>query len=88
MLIPKQHVTKLTDLSSQSQHGYWDILKKTANLYGLDYFVLASRNGNPEYTGATIMHLHMQFIVGDPKAEERVIVVASSKPNDDSPPPA
>lgn len=88
MLIPKQHVTKLTELSAQSQRGYWDILQKAAERYGPDYFVLASRNGNPRYTGATIAHLHMQFIVGDPDADERVIVVASSKPSDNGPPPA
>ena len=80
LLVPKDHVASLTEISEASQRAYWDILQKTAKKYGSEYFVLASRNGNPRGTGATIVHLHMQFIVADPNSDVPVAIYASSKP--------
>jgi ATP adenylyltransferase len=81
LLVPKQHVVSMTELSPESQQGFWDILRRTAKAWGPDYFVLASRNGSPSGTGATIMHFHMQFIVADPNSEVPVAIYASSKPS-------
>jgi ATP adenylyltransferase len=67
MLIPKRHVASLTELSLWEWIGYRRMLRRVANYYDLTYFVNASRNGDPTYTGATIMHLHIHLIVGDPK---------------------
>lgn len=66
LLLPQEHVTKMTDLSVASQQGFWDILKSAEELFGPDYFVLGVRNGEMSGTGSTIAHLHVQFIVSDP----------------------
>lgn len=82
MLVPKEHVTRQTDLSADAKAGYWEILDLLVAHLGSDYFVLGSRNGDLRFTGGTIAHLHIQVIVGDPdNYQEPVRFYASSVPS-------
>lgn len=85
LLVPSEHVTRMDQLSSRSQAGFWEILDGAAMMFGRNYYVLGARNGDMRYTGATIAHLHIQFIVGDPDNQgEPVKLYVSSRPPDPS----
>jgi diadenosine tetraphosphate (Ap4A) HIT family hydrolase len=66
MLVPVEHVSRLTELSPMCREGYWDILERMERELNLDYHVDGVRNGDPAFTGGTIVHLHIQVIVSDP----------------------
>lgn len=88
LLLPHEHVTSMLDLSTVSRGDFWDILDLVDTSYGLTYFGLASRNGDPRFTGATINHLHVHIIVGDPSyAGDSIAFYLSSNPDLNSGPP-
>lgn len=64
LLIPKEHVTDLLDLSSASRADFWEVLASVRSEYGLSNYGLGSRNGDSRYTGGTIRHLHVHVLVG------------------------
>jgi ATP adenylyltransferase len=64
LLIPKEHVTDLLDLSPASRADFWEVLASVRSEYGLSHYGLGSRNGDSRYTGGTIRHLHVHVLVG------------------------
>lgn len=82
LLLPHEHVGSKIELSPASRTGYWDILDQLAATYDLTYFGDGTRNGDPRYTGGTIVHLHTHVIVGDPLHKgDRVKLFLSSVPD-------
>jgi diadenosine tetraphosphate (Ap4A) HIT family hydrolase len=69
MLIPDEHVSDLLDLSPPAQADFWQALGWVREQHGLEYYGIAARNGDPRFTGGTIVHLHIHVIVGDPDGE-------------------
>ncbi|MCX5049803.1 MULTISPECIES: HIT family protein [unclassified Streptomyces] len=65
LLIPKEHVTDLLDLSSDARADFWEVLAYTKEKYGMDHYGLGARNGDCRYTGGTIRHLHVHVLVGE-----------------------
>ena len=87
LLVPREHVSALTELSGDSQLGFWNALEYVARTYNLEYYGLACRNGDMRFSGATIAHLHIHVIVGDPANEgPAVAVYLSSVPSTNSSP--
>ncbi len=87
MLLPREHVSMLTDLSPVARASYWEMLDYVVANYGLTYFGTGARNGDMRYTGATIAHLHIHIIVGDPDNEgDAVKLFLSSRPKPDPSP--
>jgi diadenosine tetraphosphate (Ap4A) HIT family hydrolase len=64
LLIPKEHVTDLLDLSPAARADFWEVLGAVRERYGLSNYGLGSRNGDSRYTGGTIRHLHVHVLVG------------------------
>jgi diadenosine tetraphosphate (Ap4A) HIT family hydrolase len=65
LFVTNAHITDTKDLSSSAwaelqSHIAWVIAE-----HGIEHGTLLMRSGNMEKTGATVMHLHAQFIVGE-----------------------
>ncbi len=89
LLLPHDHVTSMAELSPAARDGFWEILDRVRDDFGLDYFGLGSRNGDPRFTGATIMHLHVHIIVADPDYLGAAIALyLSSNPQLNAAPPS
>jgi diadenosine tetraphosphate (Ap4A) HIT family hydrolase len=65
LLIPREHVLDMVDLSGAAREGFWEVLAHARDHYELDHYGLGVRNGRCESTGGTIRHLHMHLLVGD-----------------------
>jgi ATP adenylyltransferase len=74
MVIPREHVSDLIDLSPAAQADLFAVLGQLRDRFGLSYYGLGVRCGDCRYTGATIQHLHAHVLVGDPGAEPEAIV--------------
>jgi ATP adenylyltransferase len=66
LLIPREHVLDIVDLSDAARAGFWGALTFAREWYNLDHYGLGVRNGRCESTGGTIRHLHIHMLVGDP----------------------
>jgi ATP adenylyltransferase len=82
LLVPRAHVTDLLDLDGDALHEFWDAVRWVRDTYRLDFYGLGARCGDCAYTGGTIVHAHVHFIVGDVEAREHtpVRLKLSSKP--------
>ncbi|MFB9239387.1 HIT family protein [Plantactinospora siamensis] len=65
LLVPHAHVGDLLDLPAAAQAEFWTVLGWVRDRYGLAYYGLGSRNGDPGRTGGTIEHVHLHVVVGD-----------------------
>jgi ATP adenylyltransferase len=65
LLVPDEHVTDLVDLSSEAQADFWVALKWVRDHHGLTYHSMVARNGECEFTGATVRHVHVHLLQGD-----------------------
>ncbi|MFJ6739050.1 HIT family protein [Streptomyces sp. NPDC091279] len=65
LLIPKDHVTDLVDLTAPARADFFDALASVREKYALDHYGLGVRNGDCRYTGGTIRHLHVHVLVGE-----------------------
>lgn len=84
LLVPDEHVTDLVDLPAAAQQGYWSALAWVRDTYELTFYSLAVRNGDCEYTGGTVRHVHVHLLqgdVGDP-SHQPVRTKLSSRPQD------
>jgi ATP adenylyltransferase len=79
MLVPHEHVTDLLDLTAPAQRDFWSTLDWVRQTYGLSYYGLGARNGDPRFTGGTIAHVHVHVIVGDPDGEPVRFKVSSPR---------
>ncbi len=68
MLVPREHVADLLDLSPAAQQDFWIALRWIRDEHALTYYGLGARNGECRHTGGTIEHVHVHVIVGDPDA--------------------
>lgn len=79
LIIPKRHLTRMTQLLMQGELAelmwmvYWLDHKLELGCAGYSFFV---RNGNTRFTGATIDHLHFHFIVGGLRPENATLADA------------
>jgi ATP adenylyltransferase len=82
LVVPKEHVTDLLDLSVAAQADYWPVLSWVRDRFGLTHYGLAARNGDCAYTGGTISHVHVHVLVGDVEDPDHqpVRVRLSSRP--------
>jgi ATP adenylyltransferase len=69
LLIPRPHVLELVELTQEGRTGYWEALEAARAVTGGDSYGLGVRNGDCAATGATIAHLHVHFLVPDPRPE-------------------
>jgi diadenosine tetraphosphate (Ap4A) HIT family hydrolase len=65
LVVPREHVSDLIDLSADAQAELWPTLAWVRTEYALTYYGLGARNGDPRYTGGTVEHLHLHLLVGD-----------------------
>lgn len=63
MAIPKEHVTKLEDVSIEFWQEALSFFQGLEKELGITGGSIAMRFGNPAETGATAHHLHIHFIV-------------------------
>lgn len=87
LMLPKDHVSMMTELEPSAQSDFWELLDQAVHMFTLTYWGLASRNGDPMYTGATIRHLHFHLIVADPDHKGPAVAVYLSSVPSDNPPP-
>ena len=82
LLVPDEHVADILDLSPEAQADFWSVLAWVREEYQLTYYGLGSRNGDFEYTGSTISHVHVHVLVGDVENPEHkpVRMKFSSRP--------
>jgi ATP adenylyltransferase len=82
LLVPDEHVTDMADLSEDAQRDFWTALRWVKFRYRLAHYGLAARNGDSEFTGGTIRHLHIHLLQGDvdDPAHQGVRVRLSSRP--------
>ena len=82
LLVPDEHVTDMADLSEEAQRDFWTALRWIRDHYGLAHYGLAARNGDSEFTGGTIRHLHILVLQGevDDPDHQGVRVRLSSRP--------
>jgi ATP adenylyltransferase len=74
LVVPHEHATDLLDLSSASQLDFWNALAMIRERFDLNYYGLGVRNGDCQFTGATIAHVHAHVIVGDTGSADEVPV--------------
>jgi ATP adenylyltransferase len=69
LLVPREHVTDMADLSEAAQLGFFQTLAWIRQKYELRHYGLAIRNGDCARTGGTIRHLHAHLVVGQAGGE-------------------
>jgi len=84
LLVPDEHVTDMADLSAQAQRDFWVALTWIRDHHALAYYSMAARNGDCEFTGGTIRHVHVHLLQGDVDDPEHqpVRTKLSSRPRD------
>jgi ATP adenylyltransferase len=84
LLVPRAHVTDLLDLGGDALAEFWDAARWVRDTYHLDFYGLGARCGDCAYTGGTIAHAHVHFIVGDVETADHtpVRLKLSSRPDE------
>ena len=67
LIVPKVHVTKVTEISSKVWSEFLKMAIWTEKYLGVKGYSILARNGDMKYTGATLDHLHFHFVSGGPK---------------------
>jgi diadenosine tetraphosphate (Ap4A) HIT family hydrolase len=65
LLVPDEHVTDMLDLSDEAKADLWTALAWARENYGLTFYSMLARNGDCEFTGATVRHVHIHLVQGD-----------------------
>lgn len=63
MAIPKDHVTRLADVSQDFWSEVLEFIQQAEQDLGATGGAIAMRFGEPAETGATVHHLHLHFII-------------------------
>jgi diadenosine tetraphosphate (Ap4A) HIT family hydrolase len=84
LVIPKEHVRSVSELSAKAQEDFLKVVAKVERHYKLPSYAMAMRSGDMRLNGGTVEHLHAHIIVGDTdKADhEPVRFKVSSRPKD------
>lgn len=69
LLVPRRHLSDLTELDPAEREEFWAALAAAKQLAGGAGYGLGARNGDCASTGATIAHLHLHLLVAEPGAE-------------------
>lgn len=64
LVIPKRHLTDLTQISPAEWLDLSSVIKKLVTDYSLTGYSLFCRSGNMKQTGATVAHLHFHLLSG------------------------
>ena len=67
LIVSKRHITKAHSLLPKEWSQFGKIVKWLSNRLHIKGYSLFVRSGEMKLTGATLDHLHFQFIVGGPK---------------------
>lgn len=73
LFITNEHITDTSELSSLAWIELQELIQWLIKEQGIDSGTLLMRSGDMEKTGATVMHLHAQFIVGTGDASKPVL---------------
>jgi diadenosine tetraphosphate (Ap4A) HIT family hydrolase len=65
VLIPKQHVKDISELSKTAQEEFLPFVARVAKKYRLKSYAVAMRSGDMRYNGGSIEHIHAHLVVGD-----------------------
>jgi diadenosine tetraphosphate (Ap4A) HIT family hydrolase len=65
LLVPRPHVTRISDLDEATQAGFWQTLNQVIDELGITTYSIGARNGDPELTRATVAHAHVHVLVPD-----------------------
>jgi ATP adenylyltransferase len=84
LLVPAAHESDLLDLDYDTRVDFWSMLESVRTTFGLRYYGMGARNGDPRFTGGTVVHVHVHVIVGDAESDPFVPVrlKLSSRPSD------
>ncbi|MEX2012654.1 MAG: dihydrofolate reductase [Patescibacteria group bacterium] len=74
VIFPRQHKTALKEISSGDWDMFTDLLEQLKSMHHVTGGAPNIREGDTEVTGATVRHLHFNYIVPDPKADQAVCV--------------
>jgi len=64
----------IDSVDPRSLADFWTAMRKVRERFGLEHYGLGVRNGNCNFTGATIAHVHAHVLVGDPDLDPEVPV--------------
>jgi diadenosine tetraphosphate (Ap4A) HIT family hydrolase len=79
LMVPKQHVTSMTDLSPAARADWWNLLDIVNSWHG-DHYALGIRSGDMAYNGGTIAHLHIHFVIAQRQPPVKVRFRMSGNP--------
>jgi diadenosine tetraphosphate (Ap4A) HIT family hydrolase len=65
IIIPRQHVTDMLELSAIEQRAFFEIMGKLKDMFGLTSRGILIRDGDARFLGGTIAHLHIHIMVPD-----------------------
>lgn len=65
MLVPHEHVSTFSELSTDAQHDFADTIVAVEKKWELNHYAVGMRSGDMRYTGGTVEHLHAHIVVGD-----------------------
>jgi dihydrofolate reductase len=74
VIFPRQHKTAIREISSGDWDMFTHLLEQLKSKYGVTGGAPNIREGNTAVTGATVRHLHFNYIVPDPNASQAVCV--------------
>ena len=69
LFITHEHITDSKDLSPDMWSELHELLQWVISEYKIDCGTLLMRSGDMNKTGATVLHLHAQFVVGSDPAK-------------------
>jgi diadenosine tetraphosphate (Ap4A) HIT family hydrolase len=78
LLVPKRHVTELSELSGVEQVDLLTMLGDLAGRFG--HCAIGLRSGDMAYNGGTIAHLHVHLVVAEEEPEVKVRFRMSGNP--------
>ncbi len=64
LFITKSHITNSKELSPEAWNELQNLTKWLIETYSIESGTLLMRSGDMSKTGATVLHLHVQFVVG------------------------
>lgn len=82
LLIPKEHVATLSELTHDALLDLPETIVKVEKQWKLKHYAVGIRSGDMHHTGGSVEHLHAHIVVGDTDApdHEPVRFKMSSKP--------
>lgn len=85
LLIPKEHVHTISELSAGAQEEFLTLSAKVEKKFALPSYAVAIRSGDMRYNGGSVEHLHAHIIVGDAEHpdDSPVRFKVSSRPSKD-----